>query len=65
MYVGIQRLEVGSLKGEGVWNRFVRSSPNGTVFHLSAWKRVVEEVKLSSLLRDVRFSTVRDIIGIV
>jgi hypothetical protein len=61
----IQRLEVGSLKREGAWDRFVGSSPNGTAFHLPAWKRVVEEVKLSSLLRDVRFSTVRDIIGIV
>jgi FemAB-related protein (PEP-CTERM system-associated) len=42
--VEIQRLELGSLEGEGAWDRFVRSSPNGTVFHLSAWKRVVEEV---------------------
>jgi hypothetical protein len=61
----ILRLATNSLEGEGAWDRFVGSSPNGTVFHLSAWKRVVEEVKLSSLLRDVRFSTVRDIIGIV
>ena len=29
---------------EDAWDRFVRSSPDGTPFHLTAWKRVVEEV---------------------
>ena len=26
------------------WDEFVRSSPDGTIFHLLAWRRVVEEV---------------------
>ena len=40
----IERLgESGSVDAEA-WDRFVRSSPDGTVFHLTAWKRVVEEV---------------------
>jgi FemAB-related protein (PEP-CTERM system-associated) len=26
------------------WDQFVRTSPDGTVFHLSTWKRVVEQV---------------------
>jgi FemAB-related protein (PEP-CTERM system-associated) len=26
------------------WDRFVKSSPDGTIFHLVAWKRVVQEV---------------------
>ena len=28
---------------EGEWDRFVLSSPSGTFFHLSGWRRVVEE----------------------
>lgn len=40
----ICRLVTTSLQDEGAWDRFVRSSAGGTVFHLSPWKRVVEEV---------------------
>ena len=29
---------------EALWDNFIRRSPNGTVFHLSAWRRAVEEV---------------------
>lgn len=39
----IHQLTPQSLE-EDAWDRFVRSSPDGTVFHLSTWKRVVEEV---------------------
>ncbi len=37
--VEIGYLESGS---EGEWDRFVLASPSGTVFHLSAWARIVE-----------------------
>lgn len=38
-------LTVDRLRSDGeAWDRFVRSSPDGTVFHLSAWKRIVTEV---------------------
>jgi FemAB-related protein (PEP-CTERM system-associated) len=40
----IHRLGERGWEDEGAWDRFVRSSPDGTVFHLSAWKRVVEDV---------------------
>jgi FemAB-related protein (PEP-CTERM system-associated) len=40
----IIRLGASEVVDEGAWDRFVRSSPDGTVFHLSAWKRVVEDV---------------------
>jgi hypothetical protein len=29
---------------EEAWDRFVRSSADGTIFHLLAWKRVVHEI---------------------
>jgi FemAB-related protein (PEP-CTERM system-associated) len=29
---------------EGSWNRFVISSPSGTFFHLTGWKRVIDQV---------------------
>src|SRR5918996_5178746 len=35
-------LTTNNLQEENAWDQFVRSSPDGTVFHLSAWKRVVE-----------------------
>jgi hypothetical protein len=38
-------LTVDRLRDDGdAWDRFVRSSPDGTVFHLSAWKRIVTDV---------------------
>lgn len=38
-------LTVDRLRADGdAWDRFVLSSPDGTVFHLSAWKRIVAEV---------------------
>lgn len=40
----ITRLSEHSFCDESVWDHFVRSSPGGTVFHLSAWKRAVQEV---------------------
>ena len=42
--MNIHLLGERGFEDEGVWDRFVRSSPDGTVFHLSAWKRVVEDV---------------------
>ena len=27
----------------GAWDRFVRAAPDGSMFHLSGWKRVIEE----------------------
>ncbi len=44
MSVEIQCLAPGSTREENAWDRFVQSSSNGTVFHLSTWRRVVEEV---------------------
>lgn len=35
-------LPTSNLQEENAWDQFVRSSSDGTVFHLSAWKRVVE-----------------------
>lgn len=40
----IHRLTTNTPQEESAWDRFVRSSPGGTVFHLSTWKRVVEDV---------------------
>jgi FemAB-related protein (PEP-CTERM system-associated) len=40
----IHRLPSHSPDDENAWDQFVRSSPNGTVFHLCAWKKAVEEV---------------------
>lgn len=40
----IQRLAANSVQEDSAWDTFVRSSPGGTLFHLSAWRRVVEEV---------------------
>jgi FemAB-related protein (PEP-CTERM system-associated) len=39
-------IEIGQLErgGEAEWDRFVISSPSGTLFHLTAWKTVVERV---------------------
>lgn len=39
------RLEVSQLQpgGEDDWDHFVIASPTGTLFHLSAWKTVVEQ----------------------
>ena len=34
----------GDRPGETEWDDFVRSSPDGTPFHLAAWKRVVQQV---------------------
>jgi FemAB-related protein (PEP-CTERM system-associated) len=39
----IQRLSPDNPRFEQVWDQFVRSSPSGTVFHLSTWRRVVEK----------------------
>lgn len=44
MAIEIHRLAVESPREETAWDQFVRSSPSGTIFHLSAWRRVVEEV---------------------
>ena len=43
------RLEVhglirDGLNGETAWDQFVRSSATGTIFQLTTWKRVVQEV---------------------
>lgn len=35
----VRQLEPGE---EGVWDQFVRSSPFGTFFHLSGWRKIVE-----------------------
>jgi FemAB-related protein (PEP-CTERM system-associated) len=42
----VRGVEVGRLERgrEDEWDEFVRSSPSGTLFHLSGWKRVVERV---------------------
>jgi len=40
----IRRLSPNSSEEESAWDQFVRSSPNGTVFHLCAWKKAVEKV---------------------
>jgi len=40
----IHRLADNNPQEEEAWDRFVRASPSGTVFHLSTWKRVVEKV---------------------
>jgi FemAB-related protein (PEP-CTERM system-associated) len=40
----IQRLGIDGALDDGAWDRFVRSAPDGTVFHLSAWKRVVQDI---------------------
>jgi FemAB-related protein (PEP-CTERM system-associated) len=40
--ITIRRLVGQDPHEEKAWDRFVRSSPDGTVFHLSAWKRAVE-----------------------
>lgn len=38
-------LEIRKLTGDGsAWDRFVRGSNDGTVFHLHAWKHVVEDI---------------------
>ena len=37
----VRKLERGE---EREWDRFVLSSPYGTFFHLSGWRRVVEDV---------------------
>ena len=42
--VAIHRLATDSVGEEAAWDQFVRSSPTGTVFHLSTWRHVVEEV---------------------
>lgn len=39
--IEIRHLEPGE---EDKWDRFVTSSPSGTLFHLSGWKTVVEKV---------------------
>lgn len=44
MTLEIHRLSVTSPQEESAWDQFVRSSPSGTIFHLSTWRRVVEEV---------------------
>ncbi len=44
MSLEIHRLMPNSPREESAWDQFVRSSPAGTIFHLCAWKRVVEEV---------------------
>jgi FemAB-related protein (PEP-CTERM system-associated) len=37
-------MEISRLHGDGLeWDAFVRSSKDGTPFHLTAWKRAVEE----------------------
>lgn len=38
-------LEIRKLAGDGLaWDRFVRSSPDGTIFHLSVWKGLLEDL---------------------
>jgi FemAB-related protein (PEP-CTERM system-associated) len=46
MAVVASGLEISQLApgGESAWDEFVQSSPSGTIFHLSAWKTVVERV---------------------
>ena len=44
MAVKIHRLEAHNAAGEAAWDDFVRSAPDGTVFHLTSWKRVVDSV---------------------
>jgi FemAB-related protein (PEP-CTERM system-associated) len=41
--VTIHRMAWNNAQEEEAWDRFVRSSPDGTVFHLCAWKRAVEK----------------------
>ncbi len=40
----VHYLTTNSRQEEETWDRFIRLSPNGTVFHLSSWRRAVEEV---------------------
>ncbi len=44
MGLEIRELQANDVLQETAWDQFVRSSPDGTVFHLTAWKRVVERV---------------------
>lgn len=44
MGLAIHQLQANDSSQETAWDSFVRSSPDGTVFHLTAWKRVVENV---------------------
>jgi len=44
MSIAVQALAAGDTGQEAAWDRFVRSCPQGTPFHLTAWKRVVETV---------------------
>jgi FemAB-related protein (PEP-CTERM system-associated) len=42
--VEVRELQAGRQGDEAAWDRFVRKSPDGTAFHLLAWRRVVERV---------------------
>jgi FemAB-related protein (PEP-CTERM system-associated) len=44
MTLEIRQLQANDPSQEAAWDRFVRSSPDGTVFHLTTWRRVVETV---------------------
>ncbi len=44
MALTIHRLQSNDPSQETVWDQFVQSSTNGTVFHLTSWRRVVESV---------------------
>ena len=43
MAITIHELQPNAPSQETAWDQFVRSSPNGTVFHLTAWKQSIEE----------------------
>jgi FemAB-related protein (PEP-CTERM system-associated) len=40
----VEYLSADSPQDDAKWDHFVRSSPNGTVFHLSQWRRAVADV---------------------
>ena len=37
------RIQTLTAENAGAWDRFVRATPEATMFHLSGWKRVIEE----------------------
>ena len=46
-YTGFVRMKASSYfiaGGESAWDGFVQSAPSGSIFHLTAWKRLVETV---------------------
>jgi len=60
----IRQLGTNGFDDEAAWDRFVRSSPDGTVFHRCAWKHVVEDVfrHRSHYLAAVEANTIRAVL---